>query len=117
MTSPDYDLVILGGGLGGGLLARQMRLTRPDLRVLCLERQTDTTYKVGEATVELFSNYMVRKLGLTTYLYENHLPKNGLRFFFDNDQKNAKIEQMSEIGSYGLPFHPSFQLDRSKLER
>ena len=117
MTQPDYDLVILGGGLAGGLLARQMSLTRPDLRVLCLERATDTTYKVGEATVELFSNYLVRKLGLTTYLYENHLPKNGLRFFFDNEEKNTPIEQMSEIGSYGLPFHPSFQLDRSTLER
>ncbi len=117
MTHSDYDLVILGGGLAGGLLARQMRLQRPDLRVLCLERQTDTAFKVGEATVELFSNYMVRKLGLTTYLYENHLPKNGLRFFFDNEQKNAPIEQLSEIGSYGLPFHPSFQLDRSTFER
>jgi len=117
MTNADYDLVILGGGLAGGLLARQMGLQRPDLRVLCLERQTDTDFKVGEATVELFSNYMVRKLGLTTYLYENHLPKNGLRFFFDNEQKSAKMEQLSEIGSYGLPFHPSFQLDRSTLER
>ena len=75
MTTPDYDLVILGGGLAGGLLARQMRLQRPDLKVLVLERRTETSYKVGEATVELFSNYLVRKLGLTTYLYENHLPK------------------------------------------
>jgi len=117
VTNPDYDLVILGGGLAGGLLARQMRLSRPDLRVLCLERHTDTAFKVGEATVELFSNYMLRKLGLTSYLYENHLPKNGLRFFFDNENKDAPLEQMSEIGSYGLPFHPSFQLDRSTLER
>lgn len=117
MKKPDYDLVILGGGLAGGLLARQMRLQRPDLRVLCLERSNGTDFKVGEATVELFSNYLVRKLGLTTYLYENHLPKNGLRFFFDREGKDAPIEQMSEIGSYSLPFHPSFQLDRSTLER
>ncbi|MCB9879725.1 MAG: NAD(P)/FAD-dependent oxidoreductase [Planctomycetes bacterium] len=117
MNRPDYDVVILGAGLAGSLLVRQLRLTRPDLSVLCLERSTGTSYKVGEATVELFSNYMVRKLGLTTYLYEHHLPKNGLRFFFDNEQKNAPIERMSEIGSYGLPFHPSFQLDRSTLER
>ena len=81
------------------------------------ERATDTDYKVGEATVELFSNYLIRKLGLTSHLYENHLPKNGLRFFFDNEQKNAPIEKMSEIGSYGLPFHPSFQIDRSTFER
>ena len=108
MTQPDYDLVILGGGLAGGLLARQMRLTRPDLRVLCLERATDTTYKVGEATVELFSNYLVRKLGLTTYLYENHLPKNGLRFFFDNEQKNTPIEHSKQVKSNFSSLVPFF---------
>jgi flavin-dependent dehydrogenase len=117
MNRPDYDVVILGGGLAGGLLVRQLRLCRPDLSVLCIERSAATSYKVGEATVELFSNYLVRKLGLTTYLYEHHLPKNGLRFFFDREQKDAPLEQMSEIGSLGLPFHPSFQLDRSTLER
>ncbi|HEB52219.1 MAG TPA: NAD(P)/FAD-dependent oxidoreductase, partial [bacterium] len=117
MSKPDYDLVILGCGLAGGLLARQLRLQRPDLRVACLERATSTSYKVGEATVELFSNYLVRKLGLTSYLYEHHLPKNGLRFFFDTAGLDAPIERMSEIGSLGLPFHPSFQLDRSTFER
>ena len=117
MTRPDYDLTVLGGGLAGGLLARQMRLQRPDLRILVLERSQETSYKVGEATVELFSNYLVRKLGLSTYLYEHHLPKNGLRFFFDDHGTSAPITEMSELGSYGLPFHPSFQLDRSALER
>ena len=117
MTNADYDLAILGGGLAGGLLARQLRLQRPDLRVLVLERASDTSYKVGEATVELFSNYLVRKLGLSTYLYEHHLPKNGLRFFFDREGSDAPITELSEIGSYGLPFHPSFQLDRAALER
>ena len=117
MPNPDYDLVILGGGLAGGLLARQMRLQRPDLKILVLERATDTSYKVGEATVELFSNYLVRKLGMSSYLYEKHLPKNGLRFFFDEGQSDRPITSLSEIGSYGLPFHPSFQLDRSELER
>ncbi|MEC8653776.1 MAG: tryptophan 7-halogenase [Planctomycetota bacterium] len=117
MTNPDYDLTVLGGGLAGGLLARQLRLQRPDLKVLVLERSQETSYKVGEATVELFSNYLVRRLGLSTYLYEHHLPKNGLRFFFDTDGPGADITKMSEIGSYGLPFHPSFQLDRSSLER
>ena len=90
MNKPDYDVVILGGGLAGGLLVRQLRLQRPDLSVLCLERSTATAFKVGEATVELFTNYMLRKLGLSTYLYEHQLPKNGLRFFFDNEEKAAE---------------------------
>jgi flavin-dependent dehydrogenase len=117
MNRPDYDVVILGGGLAGGLLSRQLRLEQPDLSVLCCERSTTTDYKVGEATVELFSNYLVRKLGLSTYLYEHHLPKNGLRFFFDDEQRNTPLTRMSEIGSMSLPYHPSFQLDRSTLER
>ncbi len=117
MQRPDHDVVILGGGLAGGLLARQLRLQRPDLRVLCCERATTTDWKVGEATVELFTNYMLRKVGLSTYLYEHQLPKNGLRFFFDNPTKDSPLPAMSEIGSYSLPYHPSFQLDRAALER
>jgi len=116
-TKPDFDVVILGGGLAGGLLVRQLRLARPDLRVLCCERDTQTSFKVGEATVELFSNYLLRRLSLSTYLYEHHLPKNGLRFFFDREDKQAPLEAMSEIGSRSLPYHPSFQLDRAALER
>ncbi len=117
MNQPDFDVVILGGGLAGGLLVRQLRLQRPDLRVLCCERSTTTSFKVGEATVELFSNYMLRKLGLSTYLYEHQLPKNGLRFFFDRKEKDTPLTEMSEIGSYSLPYHPSFQIDRAALER
>ena len=41
MSNADYDLAILGGGLAGGLLARQLRLQRPDLRVLVLERASE----------------------------------------------------------------------------
>lgn len=117
MNKPDFDVAILGGGLAGGLLTRQLRLQRPDLRVLCCDRTTDTSFKVGEATVELFSNYLLRKQALSTYLYEQHLPKNGLRFFFDNEQKTTPLYEMSEVGSRSLPYHPSFQLDRASLER
>lgn len=113
----DVDVAILGGGLAGALLVRLLRLQRPELRVLCLERSETTSWKVGEATVELFSNHLLRRLGLSTYLYEQHLPKNGLRFFFDRREKDAPLEAMSEIGSQSLPYHPSFQLDRAELER
>lgn len=117
MNRPDYDVVILGGGLAGGLLLRQLRLRRPDLRVLCCERATTTSFKVGEATVELFTHYMLRKLALSTYLYEHQLPKNGLRFFFGTPPERTPLYEMSEIGGRSLPFHPSFQLDRAALER
>ncbi|MBL9099328.1 MAG: tryptophan 7-halogenase [Myxococcales bacterium] len=110
------DVAILGGGLAGNLLARQLRRTLPDLSVALYERSNDTSWKVGESTVELASNYLTRRLGLSTYLYENMLPKNGLRFFFDTPQKDAPLIDMSEIGSMSFTAYPSFQLDRARFE-
>lgn len=59
---------------------------------------------------------MIRKLGLSSYLYEEHLFKNGFRFFFDTPECDTPLHEMSEIGSESLPFHPAFQIDRSRLD-
>lgn len=113
-----YDVIIAGGGIAGGFLARQLRRQKPELDILVLEsKPVLDDFKVGESTVEVAANYMIRRLDLGTYLYQHQLPKNGLRFFFDSPQKDLPIERMSEIGSDHLPFHPSFQLERAKLER
>ncbi|MGK4002792.1 NAD(P)/FAD-dependent oxidoreductase [Sorangium sp. So ce1036] len=112
------DIVIIGSGIAGGLLARQLRLTCPDLGVLVLEAASAIVdHKVGESTVEVAAHYMVRRLNLGTYLYQHQLPKNGLRFFFDAEGKDLPLPRMSEIGSDHMPFHPSFQLERARLER
>ncbi len=110
------DIAILGGGLAGNLLARQLRRTLPQLSVAMFERSRETSFKVGESTVEIATNYLVRRLGLSSYLYENQLPKNGLRFFFDTAEKDAALIDMSEIGSDHLPLFPAFQIDRARLE-
>lgn len=110
------DIAILGGGLAGNLLARQLRRALPSLSVALYERSSDTSWKVGESTVELASNYLTRRLGLSTYLYENMLPKNGLRFFFDTPDKSAPLVDMSEVGSMSFTAYPSFQLDRARFE-
>lgn len=111
------DVAILGGGLSGNLLARQLRMSLPDLSVALFERDTERSYKVGESTVEIGSHYLVHRLGLARYLYEEHLPKNGLRFFFDTEKKDAPLHEMSELGLAHLPPYPSFQLDRLRLEQ
>lgn len=113
----SVDVAILGGGLAGNCLARQLRRTLPDLSVAVFERDTERTYKVGESSVEIAAHYWVRRLGLATYLHKEHLPKNGLRFFFDSEGKDLELEQMSELGVNGLPPYLSFQLDRARLER
>lgn len=110
------DVAILGGGLAGNLLARQLRRQVPGLSVAIFERTTDSSFKVGESTVEIACNYFIRRLGLTKYLYENQLPKNGLRFYFDTPEKDTDLFEMTEIGSKHLLRLPTFQLDRARFE-
>jgi len=52
---------------------------------------------------------LIRDLGLSTYFYLNHLPKNGLRFIFDDGNKPFRVEDCSEIGS---TMFPVFQLSK-----
>lgn len=113
----QVDVAILGGGLAANFVARHLTLALPQLRVSMFERETDRSWKVGESTVEIASDYMIRKLQLADYLYQYQLPKNGLRFFFDTPEKNTPFLDMSEVGSDKLPLLPTFQLDRARIER
>ncbi|MEM9690997.1 MAG: tryptophan 7-halogenase [Myxococcota bacterium] len=111
-----YDVAIVGAGKAGALIARHLRREQPGLSVVLVEQAKRALPKVGESTVEIASNYLVRRLGLSRYLYERHLPKNGLRFFFDRSTRDGSLEQLSEIGSRGFPAIPSFQIDRAHFE-
>ena len=110
------DVAIVGGGIAGTLLARQLRARLPDLRITVFERGHSASFKVGESTVEIAAHYLVRRQGLAQYLYENHLPKNGIRYFFDGPKRDVPLTEMSELGTINLPFHAAFQLDRARLE-
>jgi flavin-dependent dehydrogenase len=114
--SSDLDVAILGGGLAGNLLARQLARTVPSLRIGLFEKSTESSWKVGESVVEIGSHYLIKRHGLSRYLYDRHYPKNGLRYFFDNETRSLPLWEMSEIGPISLPFHPSFQIDRARLE-
>lgn len=116
MSTGIWDVAILGGGFAGQLMARQLIRQLPGVRVAVFERTTETSFKVGEATVEIGANYLVRRQGLLRYLYDHHYPKNGLRYFFDNQAKSAPLQSMSEIGPINFPFHAAFQLDRARIE-
>jgi flavin-dependent dehydrogenase len=113
----SVDVAVLGGGLAGNLLARQLRRELPNLSVAVFERDVERGYKVGESSVEIAAHYWVRRLGLANYFHKEHLPKNGLRFFFDTPERDSELTEMSEIGVDSLPPYPSFQLDRARLER
>lgn len=111
------DVVILGGGLAGLCLARQL-LLETDRRVLLVERGEvlpSPRQKVGESTVQLAGDYLGRVLDLEHYLlHEQHIKYN-LRFLWPNSD-GRHIDDYSQ--AYVRPFSnlPSYQLDRNTLE-
>lgn len=115
----EADVAIMGGGLAGLSLARQLWLEKPDLRIVVLERgkrpAQEASYKVGESSVEVAAYYYGERLGLKDHLDEAQLPKLGLRFFFPQGE-NSDVTKRLEIGPSDYPTVPSYQLDRGRFE-
>lgn len=111
----EYDVVILGGALSGGASATLLLRQNPGLRVLIIERSEQLTRRVGEATVEVSAYFLSRVLGLTKYLNEHHIAKQGLRFWFSNNEVEA-LDQASEVGARYQVRLPSYQLDRATID-
>lgn len=113
-----FDLVILGGGLAGLTLARQMLLRHDDLKVAIVEKNkfpvSEAAHKVGESTVEIGAHYFGEVLGLKKHLTDQHLPKFGLRFFFRDVFQS--ISEGTEVGGSSFFTAPSYQVDRGRLE-
>ena len=111
------DVVILGGGLAGLCLARQLQIETEGLDVVIIESASHpapvAAHKVGESTVEIGAHYLADTLGLRSYLDAHHLKKFGLRCFFGDA---VDISRADELGaSSPLPVS-SYQLDRGLLE-
>jgi 2-polyprenyl-6-methoxyphenol hydroxylase-like FAD-dependent oxidoreductase len=118
-TADHYDVLIIGAGLAGLSLARQL-LLNSDKSVLLVERRSQIPpphQKVGEATVQLSAYYFSKVLDLEEHLLREHLMKYNLRFYWKTagrenrdfeDYGQAYIRQLSNIASY--------QLDRNKIE-
>jgi flavin-dependent dehydrogenase len=117
--SAHYDVIILGGGLAGGTLARQVKLTRPESKILVVEKNKhpvpEGAHKVGESTVELGSYYLRRVVAMEEHLETQHLRKAGLRFFFSAGD-NRDITRRVELGSKNILPTATYQIDRGRFE-
>ena len=110
-----YDVVVIGGALSGGATATLLLRQNPGIRVLILEKSAKLSRRVGEATVEVSAYFMGRVLGMTQYLNESHLNKQGLRFWFTNDEVKT-LADASELGPLYQVRVPSYQLDRAAFD-
>jgi flavin-dependent dehydrogenase len=110
-----YDVVIFGGALSGSSSAILLMRRNPGIRILILEKAERLTRRVGEATVEVSAYFLGRVLGLTKYLNEAHLVKQGLRFYFTNEMVETLAES-SELGARYQVRLPSYQIDRATLD-
>jgi flavin-dependent dehydrogenase len=113
--TPSYDVVVIGGALSGAATAILLLRHNPGIRVLIVEKSTRLTRRVGEATVEISAYFIGRVLGMTHYLNEEHIVKQGLRFWFRNEHV-TNLSEASELGTKYLSRITSYQLDRSKFD-
>lgn len=114
-SDSTYDVVVIGGALSGAATATLILRHNPGVRLLIVEKSEKLGRRVGEATVEISAFFMGRVLGLTQYLNENQLVKQGLRFWFKND-KVKNLSEASELGAKYLSRIASYQLDRSTFD-
>jgi flavin-dependent dehydrogenase len=116
----QYDVVIMGGGLAGLTLARQLLQRQPELNLLVIEKNShpvpEAAHKVGEATAEMSSYYLSEVLGLREHLRCTQLRKMALRFFPSASSPPPPLSERMEVGP--SVFHPgeTYTLDRGRFE-
>ena len=119
MTGPQYDVVILGGGLAGLSLALQLKQTRPETSVVVLEkrdrRAPEAAFKVGESLSGVAGVYFANTLGMRDHLDDVHIGKTGVRFFFPQGD-NSDITSRVEYANEGQTKVPLWHIDRGAFE-
>lgn len=113
--SADYDVVILGAAFSAAASALLLKRTFPDLRILLVERTEEFDRKVGESTSEVAACFLTRVLNLGMHLSSQHVPKSGLRMWFQKDG-NEDPGRCTETGPTFQGRLPAFQLNRIKLD-
>jgi flavin-dependent dehydrogenase len=115
-----YDVVIIGAGLAGLSLSRQLLLASDSMTILQIDKRGEIPpvgQKVGEATVQCSGYYFSKVLELEEYLLREHYLKYNLRFYWKTEGlDNSRIESFSQSYIRGISNVPTYQLDRNKIE-
>ena len=115
----QYDVLIVGAGLAGLALARQL-LLNTNKKILLIDRRTEfppAKQKVGEATVQLSAYYLAKVLDFEEHLLREHFVKYNLRFYWKTPGlANDCYEHYSQAYILKLSNINTYQLDRNKLE-
>jgi flavin-dependent dehydrogenase len=115
----EVDVLIVGAGLAGLCLARQLLLERPGFRLLQLDRLPEIPspkQKVGEATVQVSGYYYSRVIEMEEHLLQEHYLKYNLRFYWKTERGGAVWEDLSQSYIRKISNIATYQLDRNKFE-
>jgi len=118
-TFREVDVLILGAGLAGLTLARQLLLARPEIDILMVDRQAEVPnpkQKVGEATVQVSGYYYSRVLDMEEHLLQEHYLKYNLRFYWKSQRGGDVWEDLSQSYIRKISNIATFQLDRNLFE-
>jgi 2-polyprenyl-6-methoxyphenol hydroxylase-like FAD-dependent oxidoreductase len=117
VMTDHVDVLIVGGGLAGLSLARQL-LLQSDKRVLLIDRRElpPKRQKVGEATVQVSGYYYSRVLEMEEHLLCEHYLKYNLRFYWKTAAGADRYEGYSQSYIRGLSNIATYQLDRNVFE-
>jgi 2-polyprenyl-6-methoxyphenol hydroxylase-like FAD-dependent oxidoreductase len=115
----EVDVLIIGAGLAGLCLARQVLMAAPEKRILMVDRLPEVPspkQKVGEATVQVSGYYYSRVLEMEEHLLREHFLKYNLRFYWKSQRGGDVWEDLSQSYIRKISNIATYQLDRNKFE-
>jgi flavin-dependent dehydrogenase len=105
------DVLVMGGGATGQLMAAYAAMRFPNLKVTVVEGPRKNRPIVGESFVELTIDFLL-ELGLGSYLVEKHYPKYGLTYYYKPDLDHPKDRTYVVDETPTVPPLLSFQVNR-----